>query len=60
MIAILEMILSVLTKPEKKFFPVVDTQKELKFFPLMTEREILLENRRKGILGNGKCAEEDF
>ena len=63
MTTIIKMILSVLTKPKGKFFPVVDekgiAEKPGKFFP-MTEREYLLENRHKGIWGNGKCSPEDF
>ena len=47
----------------KKFFSIVDERgiadKPLKFFPV-TEIEYLLEQRSKGIVGNGKCTESDF
>ena len=63
MITIIKMILSILTKPKGKFFPVADekgfAEKSGKFFP-MTEREYLLEMRCKGIWGNGKCSEIEF
>lgn len=46
-----------------KFFPVVNekgiAEKPGKFIPI-TEREYLLEMRRKGYYGNGMCTESEF
>lgn len=59
---IINVIRQVFSKP-LKFFPIVDEQgfaeKPLKFFPV-TEHKYLLEQRNKGIWGNGKCSESEF
>lgn len=47
----------------RKFFPVVDekgiAEKPRKFFPI-TEKEYLLEMRRVGCYGNGRCEDSQF
>lgn len=58
---IINLIRQVFGKP-KKFFPVLNEQgfadKPKKFFS--AEVKYLLEQRRKGIFGNGTCADSDF
>ena len=60
---IVKKVIGKIVEKPRKFFPMVNEQgiaeKPKKFFP-MTECEYLLEQRRKGIYGNGQCLEKEF
>ena len=63
---IINKVIGKITGKSRKFFPAVDenrrfeiVEKPRKFFP-MTEKEYLLAQRRKGIIGNGECDIDKF